>query len=240
MATFTQHLLYHLAVLFAWAGGAAFVGSLLYLVYFYLRTLDSGGGSPADRPAHILIDTALFSLFAVHHSLFARSRAKQLVATIIPARLERSSYVWIASGLTVAMCALWQPVAGLLYRVDGVLRLLFWGVQLAGGLLVLGAARAISALDLAGIYQAAGRPASAEIKAAGPFGVVRHPIYLGWALMVFATPAMTADRLLFATLSTAYLILAIPWEEKSLVAGHGDRYRDYQRQVRWRLIPGVW
>jgi protein-S-isoprenylcysteine O-methyltransferase Ste14 len=58
--------------------------------------------------------------------------------------------------------------------------------------------------------------------------------------MVAATPTMTANRLLFAVVSTAYLILAIPWEEKSLVAGHGDRYRAYQQSVKWRLVPGIW
>jgi protein-S-isoprenylcysteine O-methyltransferase Ste14 len=79
-----------------------------------------------------------------------------------------------------------------------------------------------------------------EFRASGPFALVRHPIYLGWMLMVFATPVMTTTRLLFAVVSTTYLIVAIPWEEASLVAAFGERYRGYQRQVRSRLIPGVW
>ena len=70
--------------------------------------------------------------------------------------------------------------------------------------------------------------------------MVRHPLYLGWMLVVFGAPLMTANRLLFATISSGYLILAIPWEESSLVEGHGDRYRHYQRAVRWRVLPGVW
>jgi protein-S-isoprenylcysteine O-methyltransferase Ste14 len=98
----------------------------------------------------------------------------------------------------------------------------------------------IDPLELAGIRQATGQVAAASLKIVGPFRVVRHPIYLGWMLLVFATPTMTAGRLVFAVISSLYLILAIPWEESSLVVGHGDRYREYQRQVRWRVLPGVW
>jgi protein-S-isoprenylcysteine O-methyltransferase Ste14 len=95
-------------------------------------------------------------------------------------------------------------------------------------------------LELAGIAQATGRQSTGTIQIVGPFRVVRHPIYLGWMLMVLLTPLMTANRLLFAVVSSAYLILAIPWEEKSLVEGHGDPYREYQRTVRWRVLPGIW
>jgi protein-S-isoprenylcysteine O-methyltransferase Ste14 len=74
----------------------------------------------------------------------------------------------------------------------------------------------------------------------GAYRLVRHPIYFGWVLMVFGAPAMTASRLLFAAISTLYLIVAIPFEERSLTKEFGAAYRDYQRRVRWRLIPGVW
>ena len=69
---------------------------------------------------------------------------------------------------------------------------------------------------------------------------VRHPIYLGWVLMVFATPVMTTTRLSFAVVSTLYLIAAIPLEERLLIENFGDKYRAYQRQMRWRLLPFVW
>ena len=69
---------------------------------------------------------------------------------------------------------------------------------------------------------------------------MRHPIYLGWVLMVFATPVMTTSRLLFAVVSTRYLIAAIPFEERSLVEALGEKYGAYQKQMRWRLVPYVW
>lgn len=227
-------------MLVAWGGAIAFFVSLCYLVYFYVVTLGTTAGDPSQRLPHALIDVALFSGFALHHSLLARAGAKRVVTRVVPAHLERTLYVWIASLLAIAMCVLWQPVAGLFYAVDGWLRVPFWMIQAAGVLVVARAARAVSALDLAGVHQAARHTSATTLKIVGPFRVVRHPMYLGWVLMVFGTPTMTANRLTFAVVSTAYLILAIPWEEKSLVADHGDQYREYQHLVRWRLIPGVW
>lgn len=227
-------------MLIAWGGALAFVVSLLYLVYFYVVTLANAAGDPAERRQHIVVNVVLFTAFALHHSLLARSGAKRLVARAMPARFERTLYVWVASLLVVGLCVMWQPVAGIVYRVDEWARPVMVVVQAAGAMVVLLAARAMSAFELAGIHQAAGRTRPGTLKVVGPFRLVRHPIYLGWVLMVFATPLMTANRLLFAMISTLYLILAIPWEERSLVAEHGDQYRAYQRRVRWRLIPGLW
>jgi protein-S-isoprenylcysteine O-methyltransferase Ste14 len=105
-----------------------------------------------------------------------------------------------------------------------------------------GGARVLDALDLAGIRQTLSpRPGTpAAIRVVWPFTVVRHPIYLGWALIVFGTPTMTLDRLVWAIVTTGYLVIAIPWEERSLSASAGPAYRAYQQQVRWRLVPGVY
>jgi protein-S-isoprenylcysteine O-methyltransferase Ste14 len=240
MAIFTLHLLYHLAVLIAWGGAIAFATSLVYLVYFYVVILAGTTGDPARRLESISLNAALFAVFALHHSLLARESAKRIVRQVVSSRFERSLYVWVASALAIGIAMLWQPVAGVVYRFEGGLRLPFWIVQIAGVTLTVLAARAISALELAGIHQTAGRVVPGSLKIVGPFRLVRHPIYLGWVLMVFGTANMTANRLVFAVISTAYLILAIPWEERSLVAAHGGQYREYQRLVRWRLIPGVW
>jgi len=98
----------------------------------------------------------------------------------------------------------------------------------------------IDGLQLAGIRQALGNSISERFKVVGPYRLVRHPIYLGWMLMVFAVPDMTWTRFVFAAVSSAYLIVAIPFEERSLVAVFGDEYVEYQRRVRWRVLPGLW
>ena len=227
-------------VAFAWLGGVAFVAALAYLAYFYAVVLAVPAPAGIGIARAMVIDVVLFVAFATHHSLLARARAKRWVTRIVPARAERTLYVWVASVLTIAMCALWQPLPGWYYETDGWSRALLWALQAAGLLLVVAAARAIDVWDLAGIRQVSAHANGSAIRAVGPFRDLRHPIYLGWMMLVFAAPAMNANRLLFAAVSSAYLILAIPWEEKSLVAVHGDRYRDYQRMVRWRILPGVW
>jgi methanethiol S-methyltransferase len=226
--------------LVAWLGGLAFVASLGYLVYFYVVVLGSAAGDPHDILINALIDAALFFAFALHHSLFARAWAKTAIARWVSPDNERTVYVWVSSILAFVVGFAWQPIPGVIYEVEGAWRLVFYGVQASGLALTVRGAGVIDPLELAGIRQASARESAQTIRVVGPFRMVRHPIYLGWMLMVFGAPTMTANRLLFAVLSSLYLILAIPWEEKSLVAAHGDRYRAYQQQVRWRVLPGIW
>ena len=226
----------------AWAGGALFAASLLFFLYFYgvqLGLAVEADTAPSPIVA-ILVNLILFSLFAAHHSLMARTGAKAWITRQLPPAFERSAYVWISSLLFFEVCFLWQPVAGVLYSVPWYLSWLFYAVQLAGLALTIRAAAMLDFLELAGIRQIYGTARSTVFAADGPFGLVRHPIYLGWLLMVFGAPHMTMSRLLFAIISSAYLVLAIPWEEKSLEEQFSTRYRFYQQQVPWRLIPRVW
>jgi protein-S-isoprenylcysteine O-methyltransferase Ste14 len=96
---------------------------------------------------------------------------------------------------------------------------------------------AIDGLELAGI-RSGSRPAG--LQARGAYRLVRHPLYLGWMLAVFGAATMTFDRLVFAGLTTTYLIVAIPWEERSLERTFGDEYERYKALVRWRMIPFVY
>ena len=216
------------------------MASLAYLAYFYAVVLGQAvSGADGSTARNVAINAAWFAFFALHHSLFARDRIKARLERVMPPELIRSLYVWVASGLLVCVCVFWRPIPGHLFRVTGVAQWLLHALQVAGLLLVIGAARALGPQALAGIRQATSDRRD-TVKAVGPFRVIRHPIYLGWMLMVWAVPNMTANRLLFAAISSAYLLLAIPWEERSLIAAHGEEYRVYQRTVRWRIIPGVW
>ena len=58
--------------------------------------------------------------------------------------------------------------------------------------------------------------------------------------MECGSPDITATRATFAIVSTGYLALAIPWEERSLMQIFGSEYDTYRRTVRWRMIPGVY
>lgn len=224
--------------LFRWAGAFLFIlslGSFAFVYGWRLRVpAPAGGGARQDAINNVI----LFTVFALHHSILARAGAKAWLTRRLPPDLERSVYVWIASLLFLAVCWLWQPLPGVVWQVRGP-GIFLYVAQIFGGVLTIAGARIVGVWELAGVNQPdLSRPV--EFKAEGPFALVRHPVYFGWVLMVFATPVLTTSRLLFAAVSTAYLILAIPLEERSLVASFGDKYRAYQAQVRWRLIPGIW
>jgi len=227
------------ARLFAWTGALLFLGSLTFFLYAYIITF--GETREAELLGPLTANVALFTLFALHHSVFARERVRAWMARMVPPYLERAAYVWIASLLFIAVCAWWQPVPGLLWRFGGVWRWLAYGAQAFGMWITLRSAAVIDVFELAGVRQLAkDEPREIAFKTTGPYGWVRHPIYTGWFLFVFATPAMTMTRLVFAVTSCAYLLMAIPLEERSLRRAAGEAYARYSREVRWKLVPRVY
>jgi protein-S-isoprenylcysteine O-methyltransferase Ste14 len=221
--------------LFVWTGGALFVVSLGAGAYAYLilwAVPAPGGGTVA-----VAADAGLFTLFALHHSLFARASIKALMARALPERLLRSVYVWTASLLLLIVLALWQPIGGELYRVSGWRAALTAAIQLGGLWLVVRSVARIDALELAGIHQPG---ALEQLQVDGPYRWVRHPVYLGWFLAVLGTAHMTGDRLLFAVVSSLYVLVAVPLEERSLRRTYGDDYAAYVDRVPWRLVPYVY
>ena len=222
--------------LIAWAGGALFVAALAVTAWWYVWALgraDEPSGSPV---VSLLEDAAIFSLFACHHSAFARGAVKAALAELVPERMLRSLYVWVASILLLAVPALWRPIGVTLYHAAPWPARFLTVVQLAGLWLIAWSVAAIDPLELAGI-----RPSRSEaLQIAGPYRLVRHPLYLGWMLSLFGTPHMTGDRLAFAVISSTYLVIAIPWEERSLGLAFGEAYTRYTRLVRWRVLPYVY
>jgi protein-S-isoprenylcysteine O-methyltransferase Ste14 len=95
----------------------------------------------------------------------------------------------------------------------------------------------IDGLELAGIKP---HTASEALHVEGPYRWVRHPLYLGWLLAVFGAAHMTIDRLTFAVITSTYVVVAVPLEERSLVNVFGEQYTQYVRRVRWRLVPYIY
>jgi methanethiol S-methyltransferase len=219
---------------FVWIGGALFVSALAYSGYSYMLAWSR---VTAFHPGAVAFDAALFSVFALHHSLFARDGVKRWLSSAVPEPMLRSVYVWIASVLLIAVCVFWRPAGGDVYHHTGVLAVVHAAAQLAGLLIIIQAVRTIDPLELAGIRR---HPAAESLQIVGPYRWVRHPVYSGWVLLTFGMAHMTGDRLIFAGISTLYLLIAMPLEERSLRMSFGAAYEDYTRQVRYRIVPYVY
>jgi protein-S-isoprenylcysteine O-methyltransferase Ste14 len=230
-----------LASLLAWSGGAIFVVSLAVGAWFFVVPLGrviEGTLAAGD----IAWNLALFTLFAVHHSVFARFGLRARLTRALGPGFERPLYVWAASLLFILVVVWWRPLAGVAWAWPAALRPWVWILPLSGLVFTALGARAVDIFDLAGIERS-GHVHDTDgfrLVDTGPYALVRHPIYLGWVLIVWGVPVMTTGRLVFALVSTAYLVMAVPLEERSLVTLYGETYRAYQRKVRWRMVPGVY
>ena len=229
------------------AGSCAFAASLGYFAYVYGVRLDAADepSTPLGVARGLAVNVGLFGAFALHHSLLARSGVRRRVARLLPDGVERATYVWTASILFAITCAWWQPLPGVLYRAEGLPRPVGFAAQAAGVLLLMRAAAVLDLRELAGLRQvtppAAGiRERSPELRIRGPYRFLRHPLYAGLLLALAGAPDMTCGRLSFALLSAAYIVAAIPWEERDMAARFGERYERYRTEVRWRLVPGVY
>ena len=224
---------------------AIFFGTFLYAVGFIgnfavPRTLD---GTPTmGLMAALLIDLGLLGLFAVQHSVMARPVFKRWFTKWVPESAERSTYVLLSSLALIAMFAWWQPLGGMVWNVtDATMRGVLWGGFAFGWLLVLVSTFLINHFDLFGLrkvwLQLRGRPYThLAFGTPGPYRLVRHPLYVGWLFAFWATPTMTVSHLVFAIATTGYILIAIRFEERDLVAHHGKLYQEYAEKVPM-LVP---
>jgi protein-S-isoprenylcysteine O-methyltransferase Ste14 len=227
---------------FAWAGAGLFAVSLGWFVFSYFVRFPAL--APRDTVVvPLLWNAALFTVFALHHSIFARDRVRLQIERAFP-RQERPVFVWVASLVFAAVCAAWQGVPGVVWHAAGASAWALYAARVAGIVLTLRAAAILDVWELAGTrpprHAPGERGGSATFTRRGPYGWVRHPIYSGWFLIVFSVPTMTATQFVFAALSCVYLVAGMMFEERSLVAAAPQAYRDYQRAVRWKVIPGLY
>ena len=192
----------------------------------------------------IAVDLLLLALFALQHSVMARPAFKAWWTRIVPEPAERSTYVLASSVALLLLFWQWRPIGGVVWNVENsVGRAVLYGIFAAGWLTVLVTTFLINHFDLFGLRQVwfhlRGEPyRPLGFVTPGPYRYVRHPLYVGWFLAFWATPTMTAAHLLFALMTTAYILIAIQLEERDLVHFHGDRYAEYRRRVPM-LVPRI-
>lgn len=213
-----------------------FVGNLPLLD----KTIDSGPAGATGLA--VIVDLALIALFGLQHSVMARPAFKARWTKIVPAAFERTVYVIIASVMLIVLFALWQPLPQPLWTVTNpTAAATLWAIFAIGWGTVLISTFLISHFQLFGLTQVYANWRGREVPDK-PFGtplfyrVVRHPIYLGFLIAFWATPAMTLGHALFAAGMTLYVLIAIGHEERDLVAIFGERYTGYKARV-GMLLP---
>jgi protein-S-isoprenylcysteine O-methyltransferase Ste14 len=224
-----------------------FLGVYLYAIGFIggfavPTTLDSSARGPLVWA--LLIDLLLLALFAVQHSVMARPGFKALWTRIVPKPIERSTYVLFSSLALILLFAVWQPIGIVIWNAESpVARAVLYGLMAAGFFIVLVATLLINHFDLFGMRQVwlflRGRKYTPlRFKTPLFYKYVRHPLYVGWLMAFWAAPTMTVAHFVFAVMTTAYILVAIQFEERDLITIHGKDYVRYRREVPM-LIPRV-
>ena len=224
----------------------AFLAAFLYAVGFIgnfgvPKSMDSPSTTPWQSA--LLMDLGLLLLFAMQHSVMARRGFKNLISRVLPVEVERSTYVLASSMALLFLFWKWQPLGGAVWTIeDSVGRGVLYAGYAFGWLMVLAATFAINHFDLFGLRQVwlhlQGQPQK-KLRFATPlfYRVVRHPLYVGWLCVFWITPTMTVTHLFFAAVTTAYILVAIRFEERDLMREHPE-YAEYRRHVPM-LVPNL-
>lgn len=221
-------------VVFVYAIG--FVGGLTP------RNVDNAIAAPTI-PA-LAVDAALLALFAAQHSVMARPAFKRWWTRYVPRPVERSTYVLLASMVLALLLWQWRDIPAVVWQVNfQPARLAIWALFWLGWAIVLASTFMINHFELFGLRQVfavwRARPlAQTGFRTTLFYRVVRHPLNLGFIVAFWAAPTMTAGHLLFAAMTTAWILVAMQFEEHDLLAELGERYAAYRKRVPM-LVPGL-
>jgi protein-S-isoprenylcysteine O-methyltransferase Ste14 len=234
-----------IAFLYGLASYVVFFGTILYAIGFVSglivpKTIDTGTVGPMVET--LIVDLVLMTIFAVQHSVMARKPFKQWWTQFVPIAVERSTYVLLASLALVLLFWQWRPMPAVVWQIDDPqIALALLGLSLVGWVIVFTSTFLINHFELFGLHQVAnnlvGRPMKApRFRTPLYYKVVRHPIYLGFIIAFWVAPTMTVGHLLFAAVTTAYILVGILLEERDLIELFGDDYRRYKDRVSM-LVP---
>jgi protein-S-isoprenylcysteine O-methyltransferase Ste14 len=235
-----------LILLYGVACYAVFFATFLYAIGFIgnlwvPKAMDSARSTSVG--AAVLIDLGLLGLFALQHSVMARPAFKRAWTKVIPESAERSTYTLLSSLALILLFWLWRPVGGTVWNVENeTARVALYAAYAFGWALLLYVTFLLDHFDLFGLRQVwlqfRGRAYThVPFKTPTLYRWVRHPLYVGWLIIFWATPTMTVTHLLFAFMTTAYILIAIQLEERDLVAALPE-YGEYRKRVPM-LVPGT-
>ena len=226
-----SYLLFFVTFLYA----AGFVSGLVVP-----KTIDTGLDAP--RVEALVIVLVLMSVFALQHSVMARKQFKQWWTQFVPKSIERTTYVLLSSLALVVLFWIWRPLPAVVWRIDDPrIALGVSVVSFAGWLMVLSSTFLINHFELFGLHQVTNNLLGQSMpvprfRTPLYYKFVRHPIYLGFIIAFWAAPTMTVGHLLFAAVTTGYIVVGTLLEERDLVEMFGDEYLRYRNRVSM-LVP---
>jgi len=234
-----------IAFLYGLASYVVFFVTILYAIGFVSglvvpKTIDTGTVVPLAEA--LVVNLLLMSVFAIQHSVMARKPFKRWWTRFVPASVERSTYVLFASLALVLLFWQWRPIPALVWQIaDPQIAMAVMGLSLVGWVIVFTSTFLINHFELFGLHQVANNLAGRSMpvprfRTPLYYQFVRHPIYLGFIIAFWAAPTMTTGRMLFAAVTTAYIVVGILLEERDLVDLFGDEYRRYKDRVSM-LVP---
>jgi protein-S-isoprenylcysteine O-methyltransferase Ste14 len=232
------------SLLYATAVYLFFVAVLGYAVGFFAdlgvpKDIDQGTGSA--WPLAVAVDAALLLLFAVQHTVMARAWFKRRWTRLVPAHVERTTFVLCSSLVLALLFWLWRPVRGTAWSLSGPGADALFAVYAVGWAMALGSTFMTNHFDLFGMRQAYlhARRASyspTPFTERGLYRRIRHPLMAGFLVVFWAAPTMTTGHLLFAAAATGYILVGIAFEERDLRLYLGETYTSYRARVP-ALIP---
>ncbi|MCC6677573.1 MAG: isoprenylcysteine carboxylmethyltransferase family protein [Phycisphaerales bacterium] len=224
---------------------AGFFISITYAIGFLgnwlvPKSIDTGAAGPV-LPS-LLINAALLMVFVLQHTIMARPAFKRWFTRFVPRSIERSTFVLAASAALGLIFWQWRPAPQVIWSTDvPALRIALNAVSISGWAIVFLASFMVSHFDLFGLRQTwlrfrdqPYRPVGFRL--VGLYKLVRHPLMLGFIIAIWATPSLTIGHLFFAVMVSLYIAMGVWFEERDLVAEHGENYLKYRRSVR-ALIP---
>jgi protein-S-isoprenylcysteine O-methyltransferase Ste14 len=233
------------AFLYGLASYVVFFVTFLYAIGFVAglvvpKTIDTGTAGPMAEA--FIVNLLLMSVFAIQHSVMARKQFKQWWTQFVPKSVERSTYVLFSSLALILLFWQWRPLPMAVWQIDDPqIAMAVIGLSFVGWLIVLTSTFLINHFELFGLHQVAnnltGRPMPVpRFRTPLYYKFVRHPIYLGFIIAFWAAPTMSVGHLLFAAVTTAYIVVGILLEERDLIELFGDEYRRYKGRVSM-LVP---
>jgi protein-S-isoprenylcysteine O-methyltransferase Ste14 len=222
-------------LLFA-SSGILGAGSLLLFTIFLFAGPLGLVNLGLSVPAALALNTLLSVVFFLQHSVMTRSGFRERLARRVREELHGAVYSTVSGIVLLIVVVLWQGPTPTLVEAPPPMRWFLRGLFILSLFGFSWGSRALGPFDGLGLrairrHLRGGEPREPSFEVQGPYRWVRHPLYFFVLVLVWTYPVVTADRLLFNVVWTAWMVIGTVLEERDLVTTFGEPYREYQRRV---------